>query len=136
MATKIKGGTRGTLYKLLATMRLEDASILLKHKRYHGALYLAGYAVECALKWAITRRENAIYLPANLEIHGLDRLLQASGLQPGLKEDKAVFACYSALVDDWGPDGRYAAGMLDAHEALRLYKQINQVYQWINENAL
>lgn len=41
--------TRSDLRKL-ARGRLLDAVTLLKAKRYHGAFYLCGYAVEYALK--------------------------------------------------------------------------------------
>ena len=42
-------------FQELATLRLEEASILLAKNYPDGAFYLAGYAVECALKSAICR---------------------------------------------------------------------------------
>ncbi len=44
------GGTRGTLFREVARVRLEDAGVLLAQRRQGGAVYLAGYAVECLLK--------------------------------------------------------------------------------------
>lgn len=90
MNRRTKGGTRGTLYKALAKMRLEDARILLGKQRNHGAFYLAGYAVECALKWAITVRMEKINLPPDLEVHDLGKLIAAAGLVPHLQNDLAV----------------------------------------------
>lgn len=136
MRAKSKGTTRGTLFREIAAMRLEDARVLLARNRHHGALYLAGYSVECALKWAITRRTGEIYLPANLEIHDLDRLMAESGLAADMKRDAAIAPLFSALADDWGPQERYAASKLDGKTAKRLYNQIKQVYQWLMERAL
>ena len=45
-------------FQELATLRLEEASILLAKNYPDGAFYLAGYAVECALKSAIYRTLN------------------------------------------------------------------------------
>lgn len=133
MSAKNKGGTRGTLFRKLADMRLQDARVLLKNDRYHGALYLAGYSVECALKWAITRRMDKTYLPAHLEIHDLQKLMGESGLARHLMKEPAIAPLFSALVDEWGPQGRYAASRLDGKKAERLYNQTKQVYEWIIE---
>jgi hypothetical protein len=135
MGNRKKGGTRGTLFKELARMRLEDARILLAQKRNRGALYLAGYSVECALKWAITRQREEVYLPASLEIHDLDKLMGESGLAAQLQRDSAIAPFFSALVDEWGPQGRYDAGRLDDQKARLLYNQIKQVYSWLVERA-
>jgi HEPN domain-containing protein len=43
----------------LATERLEDAQTLLMNKRYGGAYYLVGYAVECGLKACIAKLTKA-----------------------------------------------------------------------------
>lgn len=42
-------------FQQLATLRLTEAQTLLTHDLPDGAFYLAGYAVECALKAAICR---------------------------------------------------------------------------------
>jgi HEPN domain-containing protein len=131
-----KGGTRGTLFRDLAKMRLLDAEVLLKGKRNEGAVYLAGYAVECALKWAITERDQTIYLDGALEIHDLDLLLKASGLDPCLAEDRQIRPLYSALSDSWGPQGRYSGKRITAKEATLLYNQARLVYGWIIEKSL
>lgn len=136
MATRIKGGTRGTVFKVIAEMRLKDARVLLDSNRLNGALYLAGYSVECALKWAVTRRLELVYLPADLETHDLQKLVGNSGLMPQLREDAAIAPLFSALVDDWGPQERYAASKLDAKTAKRLYNQTKQVYEWLIERAV
>jgi HEPN domain-containing protein len=131
-----KGGTRGTLFRDLAKMRLLDAEVLLKGKRYEGAVYLAGYAVECALKWAVTEREETIYLDGALETHDLDILLKASGLDHYMSEDSKIRPLFSALSDGWGPQGRYSGQRIAAKEASLLYNQARQVYTWVIEKSL
>jgi HEPN domain-containing protein len=42
----------------LTEIRIKEAKVLLDRKCYEGAYYLAGYAVECALKACIAK-ENA-----------------------------------------------------------------------------
>src|ERR1019366_8168802 len=103
------GGTRGTLFKEVARHRLEDAAALLNQERYAGAIYLAGYALECLLKWAVTRRASLVYLPAAFETHDLDKLLMEAGLDTALKREIALHAAYSSVADRWGPGLRYLA---------------------------
>ncbi len=47
-----------TEFQELTILRLEEATTLLAHNYPDGAFYLAGYAVECALKSAICRTLN------------------------------------------------------------------------------
>lgn len=136
MSKKTKGGTRGTIFLEVAKNRLLDAEVLLKNRRYRGAVYLAGYSVECALKWAITRRNQKVYLPAEFETHDLQELIKHTGLYSEMQQDTKTWNLFSALIDDWGPHGRYETATLSSQDAGRLYNQINQVYSWINEHAL
>ena len=47
-----------TEFQELTVLRLNEATTLLAHNYPNGAFYLAGYAVECALKSAICRTLN------------------------------------------------------------------------------
>ena len=130
------GGTRGTVYREVARLRLEDARELLQRQRALGAIYLAGYAVECLLKYGVTRRRNTHYLPPELEIHGIDRLLQEAGLGHALQSSSSIEALFSEFADKWGPGLRYRTTAISMTEASRLYQQTEQVYNWINENLV
>jgi len=128
------GGTRGTIFREVARIRLEDAEVLLKRKRYGGAVYLAGYAVECRLKWAITeQRWPDPYLPAEFEKHDWDLLLDAAQLRRELQkeENDKLRAVYSDLAERWGPELRYQLKVIEPNEAERLYRGIRQVYDWL-----
>jgi hypothetical protein len=120
----------------VAQVRREDAAVLLKKERYAGAIYLAGYCVECLLKWAVTERAESLYLPAELEIHDLDRLLLAAGLAPALMKEGELRAVFWALAESWGPELRYFAKAPERNEAKSLYENILKVYSWIAEQTL
>ncbi len=130
------GGTPGTIFKELARLRLGDAAVLLDQNRFGGAIYLAGYAVECLLKWTITQRRECVYLPGVFEIHDLGALLSEAGLQPLLREETELRDVFWALADQWGPELRYLAKAPEPLRARRLYQQIAKVYDWIVEQTL
>ena len=85
--------TRAELLKI-AEARLKDAEVLFNSKRYDGAIYLCGYAVEVALKARIcsTLRWNGYPMTSNefknfqsFKTHSLDVLLSLSGVESKIK---------------------------------------------------
>jgi len=50
-------------YKRIAELRVADAAYLLRGNRYAAAYYLAGYAIECALKACIARQFRGSNIP-------------------------------------------------------------------------
>jgi hypothetical protein len=133
---RAKGATRGTLFNEVAKLRVDDAQILLEKRRFNGALYLAGYAIECLLKSAVVEKRRCVYLPADLETHNWDNLLRESGLKSALDKAPAVKALYSTLADCWGPQMRYSATTWKPSKAKELYNHFLQLYGWIMENVL
>src|SRR5437763_1950210 len=103
------GGTRGTVFRQVALVRLQDASVLLEQNRFSGAIYLAGYSLECLLKWAVTEKRDCLYLPADLETHDLSTLLIEAGLRPALMRKRELRTVFSGLAESWGPRLRYLA---------------------------
>jgi len=112
---------------------MEDAGSLRANERYNGAIYLAGYAIECHLKFAFCQRKNTLYLPPYLEVHDWDTLIDAAGLLAVIKELSEMDAIYSALVDKWGPSLRYRTGKYSANEANRLYNEMDELYSFLRE---
>ena len=129
------GGTRGTVFKQVARVRLEDAAVLLGQRRYSGAIYMAGYAIECLLKWAVTCRREMIYLPADLETHDWDILLAETGLRPRLARGRIMRGIFAELAERWGPEVRYLASEPAASQAKSLYEKLVQLYSWVEEQA-
>jgi HEPN domain-containing protein len=132
--------TKNDLEKL-AQVRLEDAIFLLKANRSSSAYYLAGYAVELALKSCIAKliQPNTIPDKAFLNsvyTHKLDSLLSSAGLRPlfdtNIKADPQ-FAAYWAIVNNWSEESRYefwdsitATTMLEA-----IIDPAHGVFQWV-----
>ena len=97
----------------IARARLQDAQVLRRARRYDGAVYLCGYAVEIALEARICR---ALRWPAfpednrefegyqSLRTHRLDVLLRFSGMEARVKT--SMMAEWS-LVEMWRPEMRY-----------------------------
>ena len=130
------GATRGTVFGKVAEVRLADAKALLDARRYAGAVYLGGYAIECLLKWAVTDRKQCVYLPANLEIHNWDTLIAKAGLVGSLQAAPMIQAIFSELSERWGPELRYLAQLMPPNEAHKLYDNVVDVYIWIREQVL
>ena len=105
----------------LALERLEDAKALLTAKRYWGAVYICGYAVELALKAKICKTLGwDDYPPKNvkeLKTHKLDVLLHFSGAE------KLVGTSYKgewSVVEKWNPEKRYTNISVDLADATQM----------------
>ena len=99
--------------KVLARARLRDAGALMQASRYDAAAYLAGYAVETALKARICRTLGwAEFPPGKAEdyrsftVHKLDVLLTLSGYEARLRSRHAR---EWAIARQWDPTDRYPA---------------------------
>jgi len=130
-----KGGTRGTVYKAAARERILDASELHDARRVHGAIYLAGYAIECHLKYAVCEHTQSTYLESWLENHSWERLVEQSGLSITLRRNKLVQALYEEMAEIWSTSLRYnPANRLTAAE-LALYQKLIALYQFFKETV-
>jgi HEPN domain len=116
----------------IAKGRLKDAEVLLTAKRYDGAIYLCGYAVETALKARVcrvlkwpgypsTRKEFEGY--QSFRTHDLDILLHLSGVEDIIKIKH--FAEWS-IVATWDSNVRYrpigSASSQDAADMIKSTK--------------
>ena len=95
--------------RLLSRERLKDAKALRTQRRYHGAIYMAGYAVEIALKERICKTlqwKDFASFPSspNLKIHNLDTLLIFSGVE---RHVKSRYLVEWSIVQSWNPEQRY-----------------------------
>ena len=121
------------MYRDVARLRMGDAASLRADGRHNGAIYLAGYAIECHLKFAFCHRKAELYLPARLEVHDWDKLVDAAGLLPDIKQQATMEAIYSAMVEKWAPSLRYRTGNYSASEANRLYNEMSELYDFFRE---
>jgi hypothetical protein len=121
---------RGTLRRL-AESRLAEAKTLAQAGCPSGAYYLAGYAIECALKSRIAERFREGEIPDRTLVnsvytHDLPALLRLAGLESQLKdaaEADTGLARRWAVIEKWSEQARYAiwtaedaSAMIDAIE--------------------
>ncbi len=97
----------------IARTRLKDADILLGSRRYDGAIYLCGYAIELVLKARICQTLKWSGYPStntefrdykSFKTHDLDVLLHLTGREQQIKTK--FFAEWSAVAE-WNPTARY-----------------------------
>lgn len=103
-------------FQRLAELRVREATALLKRGYGSGAYYLAGYAVECALKACIARKTRARTFPPKVRVvqemykHNPKELLGAAGLRHKLDEEAlqgSPLDGHWATVFRWSEESRY-----------------------------
>lgn len=99
----------------LANIRVSEAKVLLEHENYQGAYYLAGYALECAIKACIAKQVQQYDFP-NKDLaqkshqHKLADLLGVAGLKQKLNDKERAdtdFRLNWAVAKDWTVESRY-----------------------------
>jgi HEPN domain-containing protein len=102
-------------FRELALLRLKEAEVLFANGCWAGAYYLAGYAVECALKACIAKRTERHEFPDLKRIkssytHDLVELLRVADLNGPLREatqSDSQFALNWLSVEQWSVEARY-----------------------------
>jgi HEPN domain-containing protein len=129
--------------RTLAEMRAHEAGILARSGRQQGAYYLAGYAVECALKACIAKRTKRFEFPPPREItrniytHDLMALLREAGLEKQLEKDMVSnkeLAGNWNTVKNWTEDARYTTAGLNGRDLHRAVTGANGVLPWIRQH--
>jgi HEPN domain-containing protein len=103
-------------FQQLAQLRLDEAKALLRDDQPSGAYYLAGYAIECALKAIIAKQFRADEIPDKALVnrvytHDLSELLRLGGLESELdvarRADPELNRRW-AIVKNWKEQARYS----------------------------
>jgi HEPN domain-containing protein len=129
-------------FQQLADVRIAEAKVLLDQGMYDGAYYLAGYAVECALKACIAKRTHQDDFPPknsnSLYTHNIRSLINSADLAGDRDNAAAADADLSAnwaVVFNWNEESRYARKT--EPDARALYDAITYpphgVLPWIKE---
>lgn len=95
---------------------MADAQTLFDACAFEGSYYLAGYAIECALKACIAKRTREFDFPEKREVersytHDLNRLLEVAKLESVLGEEidnDDVLGRNWATVRVWSEGSRYS----------------------------
>ncbi|ENF7209048.1 HEPN domain-containing protein [Klebsiella pneumoniae] len=101
--------------EVLTDLRLDEAKCLLSNGKFHGAYYLCGYAIECALKACIAKSFQLHEFPNKRIVndsysHDLGQLLRIANLHQALtsafQADPDLEINWS-VVKDWSEQFRY-----------------------------
>ncbi|MDY8109998.1 hypothetical protein U0C82_12695 [Fulvimarina sp. 2208YS6-2-32] len=125
----------------IAEGKIADAQLLLAHRRYANAYYLAGYAVEIGLKACASRQIVGETIPdrsflKTIFTHDFSQLVRLAGLKAEL--DRAGLATSRflenwAIASEWRPESRYET--IDASSASMLVNAVAEndsgVLPWI-----
>lgn len=105
-----------------------------------GAYYLAGYAVECALKARIAKQRKRFEFPPkrrNVEkmySHDLSTLIGIAGLEAQLYEEVAANKQFEenwTIVRDWTADSRYKTSGLKGRDLYNAVTGPSGILPWI-----
>ncbi len=127
-------------FQRLAELRAKEAATLAKTGNHQGAYYLAGFAVECALKACIAKTTRRHEFPVDKDYagkvytHNLDQLLMLAHLDAQLGQDmkiRPVLAKNWDLVRRWKVDSRYETSNLGGRDLTLAVNSADGVLQWI-----
>ena len=131
-------------FQAIAKLRVAEARVLLDNGYFAGAYYLAGYAVECAIKACIARQIKLHDIPDKklineFYVHDLEKLIKISGLEGELKlEEKSnpAFGTNWTIVKDWSEQRRYRVSVSEA-QARDFYEAVTKrnhgVLSWLKK---
>ena len=126
----------------LSRVRAKEAKALLDAGLHDGAFYLAGYAVECALKACIAKKTQRHEFPDKDRVnksytHKLDDLIKLAELEESHKAEmkSASFRTDWGFVKLWSEESRYrrpdpkdAEGLVAA-----IIKRRGGIFSWLKQ---
>lgn len=129
-------------FQQLADVRIAEAGVLLANGLWDGAYYLAGYAVECALKACIAKLIRAEEFPPHRReiddyyTHDISRLLRTAKLDAAWVAERMadpLFETHWDFAKLWTEESRYVRKA--ESEARSLYNAVTDaahgVLPWI-----
>jgi len=124
----------------IAVVRAREAEALLAAGLFDGAYYLAGLAVECALKACIAKATRQYEFPdlnrtRAVYTHRLDDLLKEAGLRETMATANLQIKLAWGKVSAWQIESRYRSGILadDAAELVRAVADGQGILVWLTQ---
>jgi HEPN domain-containing protein len=127
-------------FQRLADLRAKEAAALARGRNQQGAYYLAGFAVECALKARIAKKTRRYDFPADAKhagrvySHDLTELLKLAELADQLDKDMRTnrqLAANWSVIKEWKIDCRYETSGLNGKDMVESLNSPDGVLQWI-----
>ena len=128
--------------------RLDDAWSLINAVRWRGAMYLAGYSVECLLKTKLMRmfdcrhlreleeeliRRKTLPTRTTVFTHQLEVLLRLTNAFDRLRQSEDHWRSFNR-VNRWVPAWRYTADLSNKDDANDFLEAVKKVSLWIEHN--
>ncbi len=126
--------------------RLEYAEALFRAGRWRGSMYLAGYAVECRLKYKLMQRWRCFHLEELEEklaqkgfstspfTHNLELLLEMAGGSDRLHDNLLLWRRFTRTINRWQPAWRYDPDLGTSDEAELLLTATKEFIHWLDHN--
>lgn len=127
---------------------MDDARALFNATRWRGAMYLAGYSLECLLKVKLMRMfgcpnlldledelrgKSRLPTDATVFTHHLRPLLELTGRLDPLRQNEAEWRGWN-LVNQWVPAWRYAADLSNVDDARFSLQAVESISRWVENN--
>ncbi|PPQ28440.1 HEPN domain-containing protein [Rhodopila globiformis] len=127
-------------FQRLALARVADAKVLFAAGRYDAAYYLAGLAVECALKARVAQATIRYEFPDRRTAeraftHDLKKLLELALLKRELEQAPLSVQKNWDVVSTWSVEVRYGSGT-DADECRKLLHAVAErggILPWLKQ---
>lgn len=123
------------LFYRCALLRYEEARVLLREGHATGAVYLAGYGVECILKALILEtvpasKRKVVYLTfRGNHAHSFEWLRTLYIVNGGVQFSKETVRHFR-LVSDWDTNMRYSPRTTRAREAKAFIEATTSIIKW------
>ena len=129
--------------------RMDDALALISAVRWRGAMYMAGYSVECLLKSKLMRmfdcrhlreleeelqRRGILAAQATVFTHQLEVLLRLTTPIDRLRQNEENWRSFN-IVNRWLPAWRYSADLSNQEDADDFIEAVKKVSHWIEHNV-
>lgn len=131
-----------------AVHRRDDADALLKSQRWRGAMYLAGYSVECLLKAKLMQiyscanlsdlenelqRRGLLAQHATIFTHQLEDLLTLANGIGRLRQNAPLWRLFN-IVNRWIPAWRYNPDLAKREDARDYLDAVDGICHWVEHN--
>lgn len=130
-------GPKQTVLRSLVTIRFADAEVLLSTKvqqRFNGAMYMAGYGIECALKARICADRREDHLEKQFRHHDFRRLAEKTQKWAELPEHDTHRETLVVLQTEWDVHMRYEVPYRNADEVRKFIGKARDFTTWLLQN--
>jgi hypothetical protein len=130
-------GPKQTVLAALVRVRFADAETLLKTgipERRNGAMYMAGYGVECALKARICAERGEDHLDKEFYHHDFRRLAENTSKWRNLSASDEWRRTLDTLQSLWEVQMRYTMRYSDPNTVRRYLEMARSFTTWLLRN--